>query len=109
VIPPDAAKPRYEFKPFEYGSHYWILNALGREKEPVKIFVGIPAPLPVQIVLPPTGSALFAPLHEAHYALTRCWKSVFAYQFVITAAPCAPLRPEVSFKQAAQEWEPVSK
>ena len=27
----------YEFKPFKYSSHYWILNALRREKEPVRI------------------------------------------------------------------------
>src|SRR5579863_6920807 len=28
---------RYEFKPFKYSSHYWILHALRREKEPVTI------------------------------------------------------------------------
>jgi len=251
VIPADAAEPRYEFKPFKYSSHYWILNALSREKEPVKIldvgtasgYLGkiwnrnghyvagieydaataekarehyhafqvtdienyafpyrgefdyivfadvlehlrdpaavlrrclpalkesgkiiisvpnvanwiirlgllfgkfdymdrgildrthlrfftlrsakqlmsevscevldvIPTPLPVQIVLPSTGSALFAPLHEAHYALTRCCKSVFAYQFVITAAPRAPVRSESASRQQAPEWETASK
>jgi len=50
----------------------------------------IPTPLPVQLVLPFTASGPFAPLHEAHYALTRCWKTLFAYQFVIIAAPCIP-------------------
>lgn len=50
----------------------------------------IPTPLPVQLVLPFTGSKWFAPLHEAHYALTRCWKTLFAYQFVIVAAPRHP-------------------
>jgi hypothetical protein len=69
----------------------------------------IPTPLPVQIVLPSTGSALFAPLHEAHYALTRCWKSVFAYQFVITAAPRTSLRPQSSSKQEAPECETANK
>lgn len=28
---------RYEFKPFKYSSHYWILDALRHEQEPVKI------------------------------------------------------------------------
>ena len=28
---------RYEFKPFKYSSHYWILNALRGETEPVRI------------------------------------------------------------------------
>jgi SAM-dependent methyltransferase len=27
----------YQFKPFKYSSHYWILEALGHEKGPVKI------------------------------------------------------------------------
>ena len=48
----------------------------------------IPTPLPVQLVLPFTQSNVFAPLHEAHYALTRCWETLFAYQFVFVAAPC---------------------
>ena len=47
----------------------------------------IPTPLPFQLVLPFTDSKFFAPFHEAHYALTRCWKALFAYQFVIVAAP----------------------
>ena len=28
---------RYEFKPFKYSSHDWILNALQLEKAPVRI------------------------------------------------------------------------
>src|SRR5579863_822496 len=56
----------------------------------------IPTPLPVQIALPFTGSEFFTPLHEAHYALTRCWKTFFAYQFVIVAAPCHPPVPRNS-------------
>jgi SAM-dependent methyltransferase len=50
----------------------------------------VPTPLPVQIVLPFTENKFFTLLHEVCYALTRCWKTVFAYQFVITAAPCHP-------------------
>lgn len=46
-----------------------------------------PTPLPVQIVIPFTEGNFFAPFHEAFYALTRIWKTVFAYQFVIIAAP----------------------
>jgi hypothetical protein len=50
----------------------------------------IPTPLPVQIVFPFTVSNFFAPLHEAFYVLTQSWKTVFAYQFVIMAAPDHP-------------------
>jgi 2-polyprenyl-3-methyl-5-hydroxy-6-metoxy-1,4-benzoquinol methylase len=53
-----------------------------------EVLDAIPTPLPVQLVLPFTENKLFSPLHEAHYALTRCWKTFFAYQFVIVAAPC---------------------
>jgi len=52
-----------------------------------KISEVIPTPLPVQLALPFTRAESFARLHEAHYALTRTWKSLFAYQFVIVAAP----------------------
>jgi len=52
-----------------------------------EVLEAIPTPLPVQLVLPFTRSKWFAPLHEAHYALTRCRKTFFAYQFVILAAP----------------------
>lgn len=47
-------------------------------------------PLPVQLVLPFTASPIFTPLHELDYAVTHCWKSLFAYQFVIVAAPRRP-------------------
>ena len=46
-----------------------------------------PTPLPVQLVLPWTARKAFAPFHALHYALTLSWKTVFAYQFVVTAAP----------------------
>ena len=51
------------------------------------VLEAVPTPLPVQLVLPFTRNRFFAPLHEAHYALTRSWKTLFAYQFVIVAAP----------------------
>lgn len=52
----------------------------------------IPTPLPVQIVFPFTDNHFFAPLHLALYELTRCWKTLFAYQFVILVKPCdAPI------------------
>jgi SAM-dependent methyltransferase len=48
----------------------------------------IPTPLPVQIVFPFAEKRFFTPVHKVYYALTRCWKTAFAYQFVITATPC---------------------
>jgi len=69
---------------------FFTLRSLKRLMSEVscKVLIAIPTPLPVQLVLPFTRGKLFAPLHEAHYALTRCWKTFFAYQFVIVAAPC---------------------
>lgn len=52
-----------------------------------EILDAIPTPVPVQLVLPSTRSKFFAPFHEAHYALTSFWKTLFAYQFVILAEP----------------------
>jgi len=47
----------------------------------------IPTPLPVQFVFPFTENKVFRPMHEIHYALTRSWSSLFAYQFIMVAAP----------------------
>jgi SAM-dependent methyltransferase len=66
----------------------------------------IPTPLPVQLVLPITESKLFAPLHEVHYALTRCWKTLFAYQFVIIAAPMKQAVSQESENLSAVELVP---
>jgi len=55
----------------------------------------VPTSLPVQIVLPFTAKKFFVPFHETLHALTQCWKTVFAYQFVIAASPD---RPEVLFE-----------
>jgi len=52
-----------------------------------RIIEVVPTPLPVQTVFPVTEKRVFAPLHEAHYALVRLWKTMFAYQFVVKAAP----------------------
>lgn len=46
-----------------------------------------PTPLPVQLVVPLSENKLFAWLHEIHYLLVRLWKTLFAYQFVVKAAP----------------------
>ncbi len=50
----------------------------------------VPTPLPFQLAMPFTGKKFFVPFHAAHYAITRAWKSLFAYQFVITVAPSGP-------------------
>jgi SAM-dependent methyltransferase len=60
-----------------------------------------PTPLPLQIVLPLTEIKFFAPLHEALYILARCWKTMFAYQFVIVIAPnSSSIQPERSVETA---------
>jgi len=52
-----------------------------------KVLEVAPTPLPIQLVIPASESKLFAPLHETHYLLVRLWKTLFAYQFVVRAAP----------------------
>ncbi|HEX3376012.1 MAG TPA: class I SAM-dependent methyltransferase [Candidatus Acidoferrales bacterium] len=73
----------------------------------------IPTPLPFQLVLPFTGSKIFAPFHEANYALTRCWKTLFAYQFVVVAAPMKSAVSQetgnLSAVTPAPEKEPISR
>jgi len=56
----------------------------------LRILELVPAPLPVQLVFPITEKKIFAPLHEAHYAVVRFWKTLLAYQFVLKAAPTLP-------------------
>jgi 2-polyprenyl-3-methyl-5-hydroxy-6-metoxy-1,4-benzoquinol methylase len=63
----------------------------------------VPTPLPVQIVFPFTDNKFFAPLHAAFYAITRSWKTAFAYQFVIVAAPAQlAVRPEPAHQMLAE-------
>ena len=78
------------------------LNQLMREVS-CEVLSAIPTPLPVQLVLPVTDGKGFAPLHEAHYALTRCRKTLFAYQFVIVAAPSRTAVSEHSEEGPASE------
>lgn len=40
-------------------------------------------PIPVQLVAPASGCALFAPLHAFHSWIVCLWKALFAYQFVV--------------------------
>jgi SAM-dependent methyltransferase len=76
-----------------------------------EVLEAFPTPLPVQLVLPFTRSKWFAPLQEAHYALTRCRKTFFAYQFVILAAPLrtrALLDPEPASRGLVMEKDCVN-
>jgi SAM-dependent methyltransferase len=43
----------------------------------------IATPAPIQLILPFTRQPLFNVLHEIHFGLTRMWKQMFGYQFVI--------------------------
>ena len=64
-----------------------------------KVLVVIGTPLPVQLVFPFTENNFFAPFHETLYVLTRGWKTLFAYQFVIVAA-----RPRIGvFRQSSDQ------
>ncbi len=71
---------------------FFTLRSLNKMMTEVscKVLNVIPTPLPVQIVFPFTESKFFAPFHEMFYALTRSWKTAFAYQFVIVTVPSRP-------------------
>jgi len=43
----------------------------------------IATPAPIQLILPFTRWPVFNALHEIHFGLTRIWKRLFGYQFVI--------------------------
>jgi 2-polyprenyl-3-methyl-5-hydroxy-6-metoxy-1,4-benzoquinol methylase len=68
---------------------FFTLRSLERLMAEVScdILEATPTPLPVQLVFPFTTNGIFTPLHEIDYALTCCWKALFAYQFVVVAAP----------------------
>jgi 2-polyprenyl-3-methyl-5-hydroxy-6-metoxy-1,4-benzoquinol methylase len=68
---------------------FFTLRSLKQMMDEVScdILEATPTPLPVQLVLPWTDSRFFAPFHELDYAITRCWPTLFAYQFVIVASP----------------------
>jgi 2-polyprenyl-3-methyl-5-hydroxy-6-metoxy-1,4-benzoquinol methylase len=69
--------------------HFFTLRTLTKMMAEVscRVLDVTPTTLPVQLVFPSTEGKAFAPLHALHYALTGSWKTVFAYQFVVTAAP----------------------
>ncbi len=76
--------------------HFFTLRTLTRMMTEVscRVLDVTPTPLPVQLVFPFTAGKVFTPLHALHYAVTLSRKTLFAYQFVVTAAPCAraPIR-----------------
>lgn len=76
--------------------HFFTLRTLRKMMREVscRVLDVTPTPVPLQLALPFTEAKAFAPLHTLLYGLTRSWKTIFAYQFVVTAAPCGqtPLR-----------------
>lgn len=68
---------------------FFTLRSLKKMMDEVscEILDVIPTSLPVQIVFPFTENKLYLPFHKLVYAVTRIWKTAFAYQFVIFAAP----------------------
>lgn len=68
---------------------FFTLRSLKRMMDDVScdILEATPTPLPVQLVFPFTAHGFFTPLHELDYVLTCSWKTLFAYQFVVVAAP----------------------
>lgn len=70
--------------------HFFTLRTLRKMMSEVsfRVLDVTPTPVPLQLILPFTEASVFAPLHALLYGLTRSWKTIFAYQFVITAAPC---------------------
>jgi SAM-dependent methyltransferase len=73
--------------------HFFTLRTLTKMMSDVscRILDVTPTPLPAQLVFPFTGKKAFAPLHALHYGVTLSCKTLFAYQFVVTAASCARL------------------
>lgn len=87
--------------------HFFTLRTLTRTMNQVfcRVLDVTPTPVPVQLVLPFTERKSFAPLHALHYGLTLCWKTLFAYQFVVTAAPFgrkSPLEEEANAPEAIE-------
>ena len=84
--------------------HFFTLRTLTKMMSDVscRILDVTPAPLPTQLVFPFTAHKTFAPLHALHYGVTLSWKTLFAYQFVITAAPCARMPRAASDRAPAE-------
>src|ERR1700719_795 len=70
--------------------HFFTLRTLRKmmDEASCRVLDVTPTPVPLQLVLPFTEGKAFAPLHALLYGLTCSWKTIFAYQFVVTAAPC---------------------
>ena len=69
--------------------HFFTLRTLKQMMSEVSCHVldVTATPVPIQLVFPFTERNFFAPFHALHYGLTRSWKTLFGYQFVVTAAP----------------------
>lgn len=69
--------------------HFFTLRTLKQMMSEVSCHVldVTSTPVPIQLVFPFTERNFFAPFHALHYGLTRSWKTLFGYQFVVTAAP----------------------
>ena len=75
--------------------HFFTLRTLREMMGEVscRVLDVTPTVVPLQLAFPFTRRKFFAPFHTLHYALTLSRKTLFAYQFVVTAAPSgrAPL------------------
>jgi SAM-dependent methyltransferase len=69
--------------------HFFTLRTLKNMMSEVscRVLDVTPTPLPIQLVFPLTERKFFAPFHSLHYGLTRSRKTLFAYQFIVTAVP----------------------
>ena len=69
--------------------HFFTLRTLRKmmNEVGVRVLEVTPTPVPLQLVFPVTQQRAFEPLHTFHERLTMSWKTLFAYQFVVTAAP----------------------
>jgi SAM-dependent methyltransferase len=72
-----------------------------------RIIEVVPTPLPVQLVFPISESKTFAPFHEAHYWIVRLWQTMFAYQFVVRAAPELSPAPVIPLQIVENQPVPV--
>jgi 2-polyprenyl-3-methyl-5-hydroxy-6-metoxy-1,4-benzoquinol methylase len=68
---------------------FFTLSAIRKmiQQASCRVLEVAPTPLPVQLVVPISERSIFSPFHEAHYFLVKSWKTLFAYQFVVRAAP----------------------
>src|SRR5207244_461166 len=68
---------------------FFTLSSLRKmmQEASYRVLEVVPTPLPFQLVTSIMEHKIFVPFHEAHYLLVRLWKTLFAYQFVVKAAP----------------------